>query len=96
MIDLRSRLEMLERPALLVRTARHGLERYRRGRHLREALRLGDEPLPAPAAAIMALLDREKGHERARIKGDPRYTHARHVAVLIALMGESRLLKSAV
>ncbi|PRY95180.1 hypothetical protein BCF33_0794 [Hasllibacter halocynthiae] len=94
MIDLHTRLQMLERPALLVRTARHGLERYRRPRDLRRALRQRGEPLPGPAAAVMALLEREKGLERARVAGDPRYTHARHIEVLIALMGESRLLRT--
>ena len=92
MLDLRTRLRMLERPALLVRTARHGLAGYRRDRDLRVLLRARQGPLPPPTAATLALLDREHAMNRARLNGDPRYAHHKHVALLIGLMAESRIV----
>jgi len=82
-------LNTLIRPRLLISAARHGLAEYDRHRDLR---RLLGTPLPAPAAAFSRLLEMERGLECARTCGDAAYRPARHVAVLIALLGESRLL----
>ena len=89
MLDLKSRLRLLERPALLVRAARHGVADYRRGRDLKTVLKPKGGVLPSPGGAVMALLDKEEWLDRARQGGDPRYTHQAHVAVLIALMAEA-------
>ncbi|MGR3541120.1 MAG: DUF6477 family protein [Hasllibacter sp.] len=90
MLDLATRLRMLDRPALLVRTARHGLDDYRRERDLKRLLRLGNARVPGPGAAAMALLQKEDALDRMRRNGDPRYTHQAHVGMLIGLMAEAR------
>lgn len=83
-------LATTRRPRLLVRAARFGLEEYNRNRDLRRILR-GDS-VPAPSDAVTRLMDMEAAHEDTRQRGDASYSIARHLEVLIALMGESRLL----
>lgn len=89
MTDFRTSLRNLRRPRLLIRAARFGLADYRRERDLR---RLLSQPLPGPAAALPQLLDAERALEDCRRAGDAGYNLSRHVALLIALMGEARLL----
>lgn len=88
MTDFRSLLADLRRPALLIRAARFGLVDYRRERDLR---RLIDRELP-PDRALPQLLDIEEALEATRQKGDATYSVNRHVDVLIALLGEARML----
>ncbi|MFC2967384.1 DUF6477 family protein [Acidimangrovimonas pyrenivorans] len=94
MTDFRFLLRNLRRPRLLIRAARFGLPDYRRERDLRRLLRPGDRAaaLPAPAAALADLLAQELRLEASRQAGDAGYSLARHVLLLIALMGEARLL----
>ncbi len=92
MTDLLSLLETLRRPRLLVEAARFGLEEYERKRFLPRLLRC-PEP-PAPGAAIARLMQIEARLEERRTTGDAGYSIARHVDVLIALMGEARLLQT--
>jgi hypothetical protein len=86
----RNALSHLRRPTLLIRAARAGLPLYRRKRDLRRLL--GADPAPAPAAALTALLEAEACHEARRAQSDGTYDPAGHVAVMIALLGEARLL----
>lgn len=90
MSDTENRLKALRRPRLLIRAARCGASDYIRGRDLKRALRCATLPTPSRAAA--ALLDTEEQLEYARKSGDQEYNPQRHVEVLIALMGEARLL----
>ena len=90
MTDLARRLSALRRPRLLIRAARFGLAEYDRSRDLRRLLRVPVAPGPLRALAI--LIDEEARLDGARQAGDPAYRPGRHVEMLIALMGEARLL----
>lgn len=92
MQDLLSMVAGLRRPRLLVSAARFGVDDYSRDRHLPRMLRhLG---MPRPGEAILELLEIEADMDGARRAGDAAYAVARHVEVLIALMGEARLLRA--
>lgn len=86
----RNALSHLRRPILLIRAARAGLPLYRRKRDLRRLL--GTDPAPSPAAALTSLLEVEACHEARRAQSDGTYDPAGHVAVMIALLAEARLL----
>ncbi|MDE4174517.1 DUF6477 family protein [Phaeobacter sp. PT47_59] len=91
MQDVLSRLAALRRPRLLVRTARIGASTYARSQSLHRLLGYGS--LPNSTAAILKLLDLEYDLNDRRLSGDAAYTMARHIDVLIALMGEANLLR---
>lgn len=93
MIDLMTRIRQLQRPALLARAARCGSDDYRRDTQLPRLLKCSQ--LPRPAAAIIALLDIEAGMNASRTAHLAHYSAARHVEVLIAIVGEARLLAAA-
>jgi hypothetical protein len=91
MEDIATLVSRLSRPRLMVRAARIGAQDYSRNRHLHRLLSLS--PLPGPAQAVLRLMELEAvldGHRRA---GDAGYQLARHLDVLIALVGEARLLQ---
>ena len=90
MQDLLTRLSSLNRPRLLVRAARIGASDYCRTRHVQRLLGFGQ--LPKPARAIILLIEQEQNLNRRRQNNDPGYPLVRHIEVLIALMGESKLL----
>ncbi len=90
MTDLRLLLNRLERPRLLIRAARYGLSDYRRERDLSRLI--GSRSLPPPDVSVTRLLQEEADLETIRQDGDASYSIARHIEVLIALMGEARLL----
>jgi len=92
MHDITSMLGNLRRPRLLLRAARLGVKEYRRGVHLRPLLKCN--ALPGNGAALMALLDLEHEIDAARRRGDAAYAPLRHVTVLIAMMGEARLIRT--
>jgi len=88
MTDFRTLLANLRRPRLLIRAARCGLGDYRRERDLR---RLIDGVAP-PERSLTRLICEEERIEAIRRSGDASYSVAHHIEVLIALMGEVRLL----
>ena len=92
MQDIISILDSLRRPRLLIRTARFGLDDYRREIHLRRIL--GPMPLPRSGAALMKLLDIEEEMNRQRRADEAAYSPLRHVEVLIAMMGEARIVRT--
>ncbi|MCR8723582.1 DUF6477 family protein [Frigidibacter sp. ROC022] len=92
MQDLSTHVESLRRPSLLIRAARAGLADYNRNRDLR---RLMQDRLPTPEVAVRHLLDAEARAEQRRQAGDAGYSLTRHVTLMIALLGESRLLERA-
>lgn len=92
MQDLLSMMNTLRRPRLLIRAARFGADEYRRDRHLRRLLGYG--ALPRSAPALMQLMDLERTLDDQRRSSDAAYSITRHVDVLIAMMGESRLLRA--
>jgi hypothetical protein len=90
---LTARLGEMRRPQLLVRAARFGLTDYRRDRDLRRLV--GDTPLPSPVAALGHLLAAEEDAETSRRAGEATYSVARHVELMVALLGEARLAATA-
>lgn len=92
MNDILSMLKMLNRPRLLIRAARHGLSEYNRDRHLSRLIK--DTCIPSPGQAIITLMGEEKILEDKRKLGDASYSVMKHIEVLVALMGEARLLSS--
>lgn len=89
MSDLTSLLTRIRRPRLLISAARFGAADYQRGRDLKRIFRAA--AAPTPAIALSRLIAEEAGLEADRRSGDAGYSVARHVDVLIALIGESRL-----
>lgn len=92
MLDVLSMLGSLRRPRLLIRAARIGASEYRRERHLQRILGYG--AVPRSAAALLRLIEIEQDHNQRRKEGDAGYSLARHLDVLIAMMGEANLLRA--
>ncbi|MGJ8611219.1 MAG: DUF6477 family protein [Octadecabacter sp.] len=92
MEDVLTTLSRLNRPQLLVRTARHGIQDYNRLVHLRRLLK--SEHVPGPSQAIVTLLELEAVTDQLRQDGRGEYSVARHVEMIVALMCEARILKA--
>ncbi|MDB5660863.1 MAG: hypothetical protein JWS10_3478 [Cypionkella sp.] len=88
MTDFRALLATLRRPRLLIRAARCGMVDYRRDRDLKRLV----ESTPSPERAVTQLLAEEERLEHVRRSGEASYSVSRHIAVMIALMSEVRLL----
>ncbi len=93
MLDLLGMIATLERPRLLVSAARYGVESYDRAQHLPRLL--GAPSAPRAGEAIVKLMDLESMLEGKRQSKSADYTHARHISVMIALLGEARALRAA-
>jgi hypothetical protein len=93
MKDVLGILHGLNRPRLLVRAARKGAADYCRNRHLQRILGYGN--MPRSAEAMMRLMDIERELDMLRRREDAAYSLPRHIDVLIALVGEARLLGAA-
>lgn len=89
-VDFLGELQALRRPRLLIRAARIGVTEYRRDRDLRKLV--GAAGMGGPARTLPALLAEEDRLETLRLAGDASYSVTRHVGVMIALLGEARLL----
>ncbi|WP_299725576.1 DUF6477 family protein [uncultured Tateyamaria sp.] len=93
MQDILSMLNALHRPRLLIRAARIGAEDYRRAAHLPRILGYGQ--LPRHGNALMRLMEVEGELNALRLGEDSSYSLLRHIDVLIAIVGESRILRAA-
>jgi hypothetical protein len=93
MQDLISMMNALRRPRLLIRAARIGADEYNRERHLQRLLGYG--VLPRNGPAMMALMELERGMDDLRREGDAAYSLPRHLDLLIAMIGEARILREA-
>lgn len=93
MQDVLSMLQALRRPPLLMRAARIGADDYHRGTHLPRLLGYG--VLPRHGAALMKLMEIENDLNGQRLTGNTSYSLIKHVDVLIAMVGESRILRAA-
>ncbi len=93
MQDVLSMLQALRRPPLLMRAARIGADDYRRGVHLPRLLGYG--MLPRHGAALMKLMELESDLNTQRVTGNTSYSLIKHVDVLIAMVGEARILRAA-
>ena len=92
MQDILSMLNALHRPRLMMRAARIGAENYRRSSHLPRLLGYG--VLPRHGAALLRLMELEAELEAERALSDAGYSLIRHVDVLIAMVGEARVLRA--
>lgn len=92
MQDVISMLQALRRPPLLMRAARIGLEEYRRETHLPHLLGYG--VLPRHSQALLKLIEMEGNSNEQRIAGDASYSLVKHVDLLIAMLGEARVLRA--
>jgi hypothetical protein len=92
MQDILGLISQLRRPRLLIRAARFGVEDYARSRHLGRILRA--HRLPRFGEALVRLMDIEGEMNDRRLSEDATYSIARHVEVLIAIMGEARLMRT--
>jgi len=92
MQDVLSMLQMLRRPALLMRAARIGAADYRRDTHLPRLLGYG--VLPRHGAALMKLMQQEEEQNQKRLENDRSYNLVKHVDLLIAMIAEARVLQA--
>lgn len=92
MQDLLGMIAGLKRPSLLVGAARFGVDEYDRSRCLPRLLR--SATAPKPGQAILRLLEIEADLNDMRKAKMADYAIARHVEVMIALMGEARVLRA--
>ncbi|MCV6586876.1 MAG: DUF6477 family protein [Marinibacterium sp.] len=92
MQDIMTTLRQLNRPRLLVRAARLGAKDYNRDRHLQRILGYG--ALPRSGPALMRLLELERDMDDMRRAEDHAYSLSRHLDLLIALVGEARVLNA--
>ncbi len=90
MVQENEMISAIRRPRILVRTARIGLEWYRRERDLKKLINTLTTPAPEQAVEKLAAAEREL--EEVRAAGHAHYDVQRHVAVLTALLGELRLV----
>jgi hypothetical protein len=92
MQDVISMLHALRRPPLLMRAARIGAEDYRREVHLPRLLGYG--VLPRHGAALLKLIELEGNLNDQRVNGNTSYSLFKHVDLLIAMLGEARILRA--
>lgn len=92
MQDILSMIASLNRPRLLVQAARFGVDQYNRLAHLPRLL--GTLALPRSGAAILRLMEIEADLNDRRLAQAADYPVARHVEILIAIMGEARELRA--
>ena len=92
MQDLLSMLHALRRPPLLMRAARIGAEDYRRTVHLPRLLGYG--VMPRHGTALIKLMEMEAEVNTQRTERNSSYSLIRHVDLLIAMVGEARILRA--
>lgn len=92
MQDILDILQTLRRPQLLMRAARIGALEYRRAAHLPRLLGYGQTP--KTTAALFKLIEFEDELNTQRKSGDSAYNLIRHIDVLIAVVGEARILRA--
>jgi hypothetical protein len=93
MQDVMTMLQSLHRPPLLMRAARIGADDYRRTTHLPRLMGYG--VLPRHSAALLKLMQLEGDLNAQRLSGNTSYSLVKHVDVLIAMVGEARVLRAA-
>ncbi len=92
MDDLLTKLDSMKRPRLLIRAARIGMAEYRRDVDLKRHLGYG--PLPRSNTALARLVELESGMNEQRRAKNASYSSVKHVDVLIAMMGEARIMRA--
>lgn len=93
MCDVLQKLDALKRPRLLISAARIGSMEYRRETHLYRHFK---QDCPKRSKdALERLIEIESELDAKRSGAAAGYSIARHVDILIAMMGEARILRSA-
>ncbi|MRU14157.1 hypothetical protein FDP25_01820 [Roseovarius sp. A21] len=93
MKDVLATIHAVRRPGLLIRAARIGAAQYRRTNHLIRLI--GAMPPASSGAALDQLIELEAEIDSQRKNEQAEYSPARHVEILIAMMGEARLFREA-
>ena len=92
MNDILDRLDRMRRPNLLLSAARIGAEDYRRETHLPRLL--GHGTLPRHIPALARLMEIETEMNETRIAENAAYSTMHHVDVMIAVIGEARIVRA--
>jgi hypothetical protein len=93
MTDILDHLDQLRRPRILIRAARIGADDYRRDIVLPRLLGHGE--LPGSMLALAKLLLSEAALDDCRRAGDTGYSVIRHLDLMIAMIGEARIIRAA-
>ncbi len=91
MQDVLTMMDGLTRPKLLIRAARLGAENYYRETHLPRVLGYGQ--VPRSGDALLRLIQQEADLNRLRKTQDTAYSLPAHLDLLIAMVGEARILR---
>jgi len=91
MQDIVSIIATLKRPKLLMQAARVGAADYKR-KNLKRIFGTGD--LPGHGQALVWLMDIEAQMNEQRQSGAAWYSPSRHIEVMVALLGEMRLMRA--
>jgi hypothetical protein len=78
----------IRRPKILIRAARAAVSEYQRDRDLKRLLRINKAA--RDNLALGTLIDEERRLESKRTSGEATYSIQRHVAILTALIAETR------
>lgn len=92
MLDVLGMVAALERPKMLVQTARFGFDDYRRDFHLPRILNVATPP--RCGEALIKLLELEADVNDMRKASHAEYSLTGHIDILIAIMGEAALLRA--
>ncbi|MBE1293469.1 MAG: hypothetical protein GJ677_13370 [Rhodobacteraceae bacterium] len=92
MQDVLFKLEQLKRPRLLLRSAKLGAIEYTRNQHLRRYF--ADKKMPSHCEALTRLLELEVKVDAQRKNDSAAYSLIDHIDLLIAVLGEARLLRA--
>ncbi len=92
MQDVLCKLEQIKRPRFLLRSAKLGAIEYTRNQHLRRLFAC--EKMPNHSEALTRLLDLEFKVDAQRQSDSTAYSMIEHIDLLIAMLGEARLLRA--
>lgn len=92
MQDVLCKLEQIKRPRLLLRSAKLGAIEYTRNQHLRR--HFACRKIPSHYESLTRLLEREVKVDAQRKNDSAAYSVIDHIDLLIAVLGEARLLRA--
>ena len=92
MHDILTMMDHLKRPRLLTRAAQMGAEHYYRDSHLDRVLGLGSHLRSGPV--LIKLMEKEAALNAQRLSQDAAYSLTQHLDLLIAMVGEARILRA--
>ncbi|MEO1363604.1 MAG: DUF6477 family protein, partial [Pseudomonadota bacterium] len=93
MQDDQTKQQCMHRPRQLKRAPRNAPDDYRRAAHLPRLLGYGN--LPRHTQALMRLMEIEAELNAQRLEDESAYNLLRHIDILIAIVGEARIMQAA-